>query len=284
MYPNLFSKAGASIWIYNKMDLIQKKEQKDNRIWVSAKTKEGIKELKDSFSKVLNLQDEKPIVRDLIESNDLVVLVVPIDKAAPRGRLILPQQQTIRDILEKGAIPVVVRDTELEKVFKKLAERPKLVITDSQVFKKVEEIVPKDIFLTSFSILFARYKGELSRMVKSLKSIEQLMDGDKVLMAEGCSHHRQCGDIGTEKIPNWLQNYTGKQIVFETASGNEFPKDLSTYKLIIHCGGCMLNEKEMKARIEMASEQNKPILNYGLLISYMNGILDRTLEVFNEEF
>lgn len=272
------------IWIYNKMDLIQKKEQKDNRIWVSAKTKEGIKELKDSFSKVLNLQDEKPIVRDLIESNDLVVLVVPIDKAAPKGRLILPQQQTIRDILEKGAIPVVVRDTELEKVFKKLAEMPKLVITDSQVFKKVEEIVPKDIFLTSFSILFARYKGELSRMVKSLKSIEQLMDGDKVLMAEGCSHHRQCGDIGTEKIPNWLQNYTGKQIVFETASGNEFPKDLSTYKLIIHCGGCMLNEKEMKARIEMASEQNKPILNYGLLISYMNGMLDRTLEVFNEEF
>lgn len=270
------------LWVYNKADLFTQTDKAYLR--VSAKTGEGIQELKDYLKTMIPMEETKPIVRDLIQPQDVVVLVVPIDKAAPKGRLILPQQQTIRDILEAGAISIVVRDTELQEVFGKLAQKPKLVITDSQVFAKVNKIVPKDILLTSFSILFARYKGELEIMLEGLKKIETLQDGDCLLMAEGCTHHRQCGDIGTQKLPKWIQEYTGKKITFETSSGTGFPKDLSPYQMVVHCGGCMLNQKEMKQRIADASAKGIPIVNYGLLISYMNGILSRTLEVFSKDY
>lgn len=270
------------LWIYNKADLFNQTDKTYLR--VSAKTGEGIQELKDYLKTMVPAEETKPIVRDLIQPQDVVVLVVPIDKAAPKGRLILPQQQTIRDILEAGAISIVVQDTELQDVFGKLAQKPKLVITDSQVFAKVNQIVPKDILLTSFSILFARYKGELEIMLEGLKKIETLQDGDCLLMAEGCTHHRQCGDIGTQKLPKWIQEYTGKNLTFETSSGTGFPKDLSHYQMVVHCGGCMLHQKEMKQRIADSGAQGIPIVNYGLLISYMNGILSRTLEVFSNDY
>lgn len=266
------------MWVYNKSDMYSGIEEGHFR--VSAKTGEGIHNLKEYLKTMAPKDEQKPIVRDLIEAADLVVLVIPIDKAAPKGRLILPQQQTIRDILEAGAMSVVVRDTELQEIFGKLKQKPRLVITDSQVFAKVNKIVPKDVLLTSFSILFARYKGELDIMIEGLKVMESLQNGDRVLMAEGCTHHRQCGDIGTQKLPKWIQEYTGKSLVFETSSGGGFPKDLSSYKVIVHCGGCTLHQKEMKGRIANAEASNIPIVNYGLLISYLNGILPRTLEVF----
>lgn len=270
------------MWIYNKADLYTNK--KEGYFYVSAKTGEGIHNLKEYLKTLVPKDNEKTIIRDFIHRGDLVILVVPIDKAAPKGRLILPQQQTIRDILEAGAVAVVVRDTELQETIKGLGQKPKLVITDSQAFAKVNKIVPKDILLTSFSILFARYKGELDIMIEGLKVIHNLQDGDKILMAEGCTHHRQCGDIGTQKLPKWIQEHTGKKLVFETSSGTGFPKNLSDYKVIVHCGGCMLQQKEMERRIASAGTCNVPIVNYGLLISYLNGILPRTLEIFGDSY
>lgn len=268
------------VWVYNKADLYT--DTKAGQFQVSAKSGEGIHNLKEYLKTLAPKEEQRTIVRDLLHRGDFVVLVIPIDKAAPKGRLILPQQQTIRDILEAGAISVVVRDTELQEIMEKLGQKPKLVITDSQAFAKVNKIVPRDVLLTSFSILFARYKGELHIMIEGLKAINNLQDGDKLLMAEGCTHHRQCGDIGTQKIPKWIQEYTGKKLVFETSSGGGFPKDLSDYKVIVHCGGCTLQQREMERRIARAEESNVPIVNYGLLISYLNGILPRTLEIFGK--
>jgi [FeFe] hydrogenase H-cluster maturation GTPase HydF len=217
---------------------------------------------------------------DLIEPSDFVVLVIPIDKAAPKGRLILPQQQTIRDILDAQAIAITVGVTELRETLKHLGQKPKLVITDSQVFGKVSAEVPDDIFLTSFSILFARHKGVLLPAVKGTKALDSLIDGDSVLISEGCTHHRQCDDIGTVKLPRWISNYTNKQIQFAFTSGREFPDDLSPYKLVVHCGGCMLNEREMKYRVQSALDQNVPMTNYGILIAHINGILKRSVAMF----
>lgn len=271
------------ITVFNKSDLLPKRPalSSENSIYVCSLTGEGINELKEMIAKQKPQDDQKfRIVGDLIEPSDFVVLVIPIDKAAPKGRLILPQQQTIRDILETDAIAVVTKEYELRETLENLGKKPKLVITDSQVFAKVSADTPKDIKLTSFSILFARYKGELEELVKGVKAVETLRDGDKVLLCEGCTHHRQCDDIGTVKIPRWLLQHTGVKIDFDTSSGTEFPDDLSPYKLVIHCGGCMLNEREMKYRIKCAAYQNIPIVNYGILIAYLQGILKRSLEVF----
>ena len=251
-------------------------------IHVSALTGDGIDELRQRIAALKPEGIEGRIVADKICAGDLIVLVVPIDKAAPKGRLILPQQQTIRDILEAGAASVVVRDSELAEVLGRLGRKPDLVITDSQAFGKVNSIVPADVPLTSFSILMARYKGLLDEAVKGVAAIEKLKDGDKVLIAEGCTHHRQCGDIGTVKIPKWLRDHTGKELVFETASGTGFPEDLTPYALVVHCGGCMLNEREVTRRTKEAAAQNVPITNYGTLIAYIHGILGRSLEIFPE--
>jgi [FeFe] hydrogenase H-cluster maturation GTPase HydF len=221
------------------------------------------------------------IVRDILQKGDFVVLVVPIDSAAPKGRLILPQQQTIRDILEAGAVPVVTRDTELADTLKNLGRNPRLVITDSQVFGKVSKIVPADVELTSFSILMARFKGDLKANVKGARALETLKEGAKVLISEGCTHHRQCEDIGTVKMPRWIQEFTGKELEFQFTSGTEFPVDLSEYALIVHCGGCTLNEREMKYRLKCAEDQNIPMTNYGICIAYMNGILERSIQPLN---
>ncbi len=222
-------------------------------------------------------KSKKYLVRDLLQKGKLTVLVIPIDKAAPKGRLILPQQQTIRDILEAGETAVTVRDTELEETLKKLGDMVGLVITDSQVFEKVSEIVPEWIPMTSFSILFARYKGELEPFIKGAYAVEKLKNGDRVLISEGCTHHRQCNDIGTVKIPQWITQYTGKQIEFSFTSGGEFPDDLTPYQCIVHCGGCMLSEREMKYRIQCALHAGVPITNYGMLISMVKGILERSI-------
>ena len=268
----------------NKCDLIDKTwVNTDSEVFVSAKTGFGVETLKNMLGKISNLpKKEKPLVSDLIKRGDLVLLVTPIDESAPKGRLILPQQQTIRDILDSGAIAVVTKETELSEALNTLSKKPALVITDSQVFKMVDSILPKDIPLTSFSILFARYKGNLDAAVKGAATLDALKDGDTVLISEGCTHHRQCGDIGTVKLPNWIKKYTGKNLNFEFSSGTEFPKELSKYALIIHCGGCMLNEKEMKSRLSLAREANIPITNYGITIAHINGILKRSVEVFND--
>lgn len=268
------------LWVYNKSDMISKKDCKENEIYVSAVRGDGILALKEKLPQLLPKETERPLVRDLIDEGDFVILVIPIDKAAPKGRLILPQQQTIRDILEKGGIPVVVRNTELQRVFGKLNQKPKMVITDSQAFEEVAKVTPEDIPLTSFSILMARYKGNLAFLAKNAGKIEELQDGDKILVSEGCTHHRQCGDIGTVKIPNWMRQYTGKELIFETSSGGEFPEDLSSYAMVVHCGACMLNAKEMKYRMQEARIQNVPIVNYGILIAYMKGIVKRSLALF----
>jgi [FeFe] hydrogenase H-cluster maturation GTPase HydF len=207
---------------------------------------------------------------------------VPIDESAPKGRLILPQQQAIRDLLEVGAIPVVCRDTELQETLDNIGVKPKMVITDSQAFSKVAEITPSNIILTSFSILMARYKGFLKTAVQGVAAIENLKEGDTVLIAEGCTHHRQCNDIGSVKIPNWLKNYVGENLKIELSSGTGFPEDLSKYKLIIHCGGCMLNEKEVVYRMKCAIDQGVPFTNYGTAIAYMKGILKRSIELFSD--
>lgn len=269
--------------ILNKSDEVCNRYNIENSIWVSAETKENIWELKERIAKLVpNENMTLKIIGDLLDPEDIVVLVVPIDSAAPKGRLILPQQQTIRDVLEAGAISVVTRDTELSQTLKALGKKPKIVVTDSQAFGKVKNDVPEDILLTSFSILFARYKGDLAEQIKAVKAIDSLKDGDYVLISEGCSHHRQCDDIGTVKIPRWLKEHSGKKINYEFSSGTEFPRDLSKYKAVIHCGGCTLNEKEMKHRIAVAKEQNVPITNYGIFIAYTQGILKRSLQAFPE--
>lgn len=279
------------IVVMNKLDLVREQQNIDeneinsnpNTIWVSSTTKENIYELKEMIAKQAPTDEPKfKIVGDLLNPSDFVVLVVPIDKAAPKGRLILPQQQTIRDILEANAIAIVVKENELKNTLKNLGKKPKLVITDSQVFSKVSTDTPKDILLTSFSILFARYKGDLKETVKGVKTLENLKDNDTILISEGCTHHRQCDDIGTVKIPKWITKYTNKKINFEFTSGTEFPYDLSKYKMIIHCGGCTLNEREMKYRVKCAQDQNIPFTNYGILIAYTQGILKRTLEPFSD--
>ena len=250
---------------------------------VSAATGEGIFELKERIAAIARTEEpEKYLVRDLINPSDIAVLVVPIDSAAPKGRLILPQQQTIRDILEAGAISVVVKETELKDALEKLGTKPKMVITDSQAFGQVSADTPEDILLTSFSILMARYKGNLEQAVAGVTALDGLDDGDTVLISEGCTHHRQCDDIGTVKIPRWIREYTGKDIKIDTTSGTEFPDDLTKYKLIIHCGGCMLNEREMKYRLSCAADQGVPMTNYGIMIAYVKGILKRSVEVFPE--
>ena len=276
--------------VFNKWDLVQEKsageensgaEPEDERhIRVSARTGEGIQELKERLARMVPAGKEKRLVGDLLEPHDLVVLVVPIDKAAPKGRLILPQQQTIRDVLESGAVSVVVREKELKETLKKLGTKPKLVITDSQVFGLVDRDTPEDILLTSFSILFARYKGNLAQAVRGAGALESLRDGDKILISEGCTHHRQCDDIGTVKLPRWIENYTGKKPEFVFTSGTGFERNLKEYHMIVHCGGCMLNEQEMQYRLKMAENQGVPMTNYGILIAYMKGILERSLQPF----
>ena len=250
-------------------------------LFVSAEQKLNIFELKEAIAQTVPADENKAqIVADLLSPSDFVVLVVPIDSAAPKGRLILPQQQTIRDILEADAAAIVVKENELTNTLQNLGKRPKLVITDSQVFKKVAAETPADILLTSFSILFARYKGNLLTAVQGVTAVESLEDGDKILVGEGCTHHRQCDDIGTVKLPLWIKEYTGKNPEFIFTSGTEFPLDLSPYKMIIHCGACMLNEREMQYRIKCAADQNIPFTNYGITIAYINGILKRTVEPF----
>ena len=224
----------------------------------------------------------KKIVADLIEPNDFVVLVVPIDESAPKGRLILPQQQVIREVIESGASAVVCRDTELKSTLESLGKKPKLVITDSQAFGRVSKDTPADIPLTSFSILFVRYKGDLTAAVYGAAQLDKLKDGDKVLISEGCTHHRQCNDIGTVKMPNWVRTHTNKNIEFEFTSGKDFPEDLSDYSLVIHCGGCMLNNREMQYRAGQAKDGGVPMTNYGIAIAHMHGILKRSIELFPE--
>lgn len=268
--------------VYNKVDLLtQDCVTTENEISVSTTAKTNINELKEMLCKRYpTKENDRRIIGDLLDPSDFVILVVPIDKAAPKGRLILPQQQTIRDILDSNATAIVVKEYELKETLENLNKKPKIVITDSQVFAKVNADTPNDILLTSFSILFARYKGDLKTVVQGAKVIDSLKDGDKILISEGCTHHRQCDDIGTVKLPRFIKNYTKKEFQFEFTSGMGFPDDLSQYKLIIHCGGCMLNEREMKYRIACANDLSIPITNYGILIAYMQGILKRSVKPF----
>ena len=279
--------------VYNKIDLLSTEKIKDlamsvraGEVLVSASDGMNIQELKEKIASLKPEDTHKyPLIQDLIDPLDLVILVVPIDKAAPKGRLILPQQQTIRDILERGALSLVVRDTELKSTLDHFLAQgvcPKLVVTDSQAFARVSKAVPENITLTSFSILFSRYKGELETQLKCIAALSSIEDGDRILIAEGCTHHRQCGDIGTCKMPEWIRNYTGKKPVFEFTSGTEFPDDVSSYKMVVHCGGCMLNEREMKYRIACCQDQGVPITNYGILIAQVTGILKRSLGPFPE--
>lgn len=269
---------------YNKSDLLSgTPECAQNEIYVSARDNININQLKELMGSISGLkQNDKRIVSDLLKPGDIAVLVTPIDSAAPKGRLILPQQQTIRDILDGGAISVVCREHELKGALGALKERPRIVITDSQAFKKVNEDTPSDVALTSFSILFARYKGDLKEAARGAAQLDRLKDGDRVLISEGCTHHRQCEDIGTVKLPRWIDNYTHKQLKYEFASGGEFPEDLSDYALVIHCGGCMLNEREMKSRIRHSVDCGVPITNYGIAIAHIHGILRRALTPFPE--
>ena len=262
-------------------DLQYLKEHQIDFVFVSTADLSGIDTLKEKIATLAKTEDTKlRIVADLIHPSDFVVLVVPIDKAAPKGRLILPQQQTIRDILEADATAIVVKEYELRDTLAHLGKKPRLVITDSQVFAKVSADTPADIMLTSFSILFARYKGNLPALIKGVTALEQIEDGDKILVSEGCTHHRQCDDIGSVKLPRWIRQYTGKEPEFVFSSGTEFPADLSPYKMIVHCGGCMLNEREMKYRLACAKDLNIPMTNYGILIAYIQGILKRSVEPF----
>lgn len=254
---------------------------KEHSILISASTGSHIHELKEKLASLVPTQgNDRRIVSDLIRPGDFVVLVVPIDKAAPKGRLILPQQQTIRDILDTGATAIVTRDTELSDTLNRLGELPSLVITDSQAFEKVARLTPPEVPLTSFSILFARYKGNLNTVVNGARALDMLKDQDTVLICEGCTHHRQCEDIGTVKLPRWIREYTGKSLNFVFTSGTEFPTDLRPYRMIIHCGGCTLNEREMQFRLKCAEDAGIPITNYGTAIAYMKGILERSIQVF----
>lgn len=268
---------------YNKSDLLAELPTAgENEIYVSALNGAGINALKERMAHMLgNAENQRQLIGDLIKPNDIIVLVTPIDSSAPKGRLILPQQQTIRDILDNNAITVVVQPAELAAA---LAALPKvrMVVTDSQAFKAVDAIVPKDIELTSFSILFARYKGELAQVAAGAQNLDKLCDGDTVLISEGCTHHRQCNDIGTVKLPGWINGYTGKKLNFEFTSGGEFPEDISKYALIVHCGGCMLTAREMKYRLRQAKDTGTPITNYGIAIAQMHGILARSLSPFKK--
>ncbi len=267
---------------YNKTDLLDSAPEADEKsVYVSAKDGRGIYELKEKLAHIIaETERDKRLVADLLEPGDTVVLVVPIDSAAPKGRLILPQQQAIRDILEAGCTAVVCRDTELSATLSSLSKRPRLVITDSQAFGSVSKAVPEDIMLTSFSILFARYKGELGALLDGVSALDRLSDGDTVLISEGCTHHRQCDDIGTVKLPRWIGEHTKKHINFEFSSGTGFPEELSRYALIIHCGACMLNEREMMSRLGRAREAGVPMTNYGMTIAHVHGVLRRSLEPF----
>lgn len=282
----------------NKADLVQEKDSviskmetdyqvdPSSTLWVSASVSDSmdanIYQFKERIASLTPEEEPaRPIVGDLIHPSDFVVLVVPIDKAAPKGRLILPQQQTIRDILDSDAVSVVVKENDLKHVLQTLGRKPSLVITDSQVFAKVSADTPDDIPLTSFSILFARYKGNLDILVNGARTVDELADGDTVLISEGCTHHRQCDDIGTVKLPRWIREHTGKQLNFEFTSGTEFPARLDRFRMLIHCGGCMLNEREMKYRIRCAQDAGIPITNYGTAIAYMKGILERSIQIFH---
>jgi [FeFe] hydrogenase H-cluster maturation GTPase HydF len=274
------------IIVHNKSDIKNsfEKPETEHDIWVSALTGQGIENLKNKLGLLAGKsQPEKYLVRDLIRPGAQVVLVIPIDKAAPKGRLILPQQQTIRDILEAGGCAMSVRDTELEELLAAPGIKPDLVITDSQAFSRVMKIVPEDIQLTSFSILFARYKGQLEQAVKGSKMLDEIKSGDRILISEGCTHHRQCEDIGTVKLPAWIRKYTSAEPVFEYSSGIEFTQNPEKYKLIIHCGGCMLNQREMQARYNLAKTMKIPMTNYGIAIAYMNGILERSIRIFGDK-
>lgn len=263
---------------FNKCDLCDKREKADkNEIYVSAKTGEGVNALKDLLGKMMGGGVQKPLVSDLIDEGDTVVLVIPIDKAAPKGRIILPQQQVLRDVLDSGAIAAVCRETELAATLGGLNKKPRLVITDSQAFAEVAKIVPDDVPLTSFSIIMARYKGLLSAAAKGVEKIKDLKDGDTVLISEGCTHHRTCEDIGTVKLPMLLKKFTGADLNIETSSGGGFPEGLKKYALIIHCGGCMINEREMLYRVKCAGDEGVPITNYGTALAFMNGIFERSM-------
>lgn len=286
--------------ILNKQDEWQDRENQIKLlgdICVSAKSGYHIHELKERIPDCIragksaggstagdctakNCGGDKPLVSDLLSAGDIAVLVVPIDAAAPKGRLILPQQQVIRDVLEAGASAFVCRDTELSDTLSALVKKPQIVITDSQAFAAVAKVTPEDIPLTSFSIIFSRYKGDLEEQIRGIQAVKTLQDGDRILMAEGCTHHRQCGDIGTVKIPGWLQERTGKKLIFETSSGGGFPEKLSDYAMVVHCGGCMLPPREMAYRIEQAKEQHVPIVNYGTLIAHLKGVLERSIQPF----
>ena len=278
-----FEKRGLPyVVVFNKSDLIERVSvTSENEIYVSAQKGTNINELKEKIGNLAkNKSKPKYIVSDLLSQGDLVVLVIPVDESAPKGRLILPQQMTMRDILDKNCTVVACQDTELKDTLSALSRKPKLVITDSQAFGKVSKIVPEDILLTSFSILMARYKGDLEMLVEGAVKLKEIKDGDKVLISEGCTHHRQCNDIGTVKIPGWIRGFTKSEPNFVFTSGGEFPKDLSDISLIVHCGGCMLNEKEMKHRLSVSKEQGVPVVNYGVAIAQMHGILKRSLEIF----
>lgn len=272
------------IIVRNKADLFNNiPENNENEIYVSAVKGDNINLLKDKIASLVKTKDnDKKIVSDLVKSGDFVVLVIPIDESAPKGRLILPQQQVIRELIENGVSVVVCRDTELSQTLESLGKKTELVITDSQAFGKVSQITPRDINLTSFSILFARYKGDLIAAVRGAAMLDKLKDGDTVLISEGCTHHRQCNDIGTVKMPNWIINHTKKEISFDFTSGGEFPEDISKYALIVHCGGCMLNAREMQSRTGFAADCNVPMTNYGTAIAHMHGILKRSVEIFPE--
>ena len=271
--------------VYNKVDIVDQSslELTENEILISAKTGEHINELKEKIAALVGTEEIKlRIVGDILHPSDFAVLVVPIDKSAPKGRLILPQQQTIRDILEADATAIVVKEFELRETLENLGKKPKIVITDSQVFAKVSADTPTDIYLTSFSILMARYKGVLKTAVKGAKVIDELKVGDRILISEGCTHHKQCDDIGSVKLPRWIKNYTQKQFDFHFTSGTEYPDDLAEYKLVVHCGGCMLNDREMKYRQKCSEDADVPFTNYGILIAYMQGILTRSVAMFPE--
>lgn len=269
--------------VYNKSDLISEGTVPEGAISVSALTGEGINELKEKLASLAPQKAERDLLDGVVKAGDTVLLVIPIDSAAPKGRLILPQQQTIRSILDRGAHALICRDSELAGFLSALGKEPDLVICDSQVFKLVEATIPKHIPLTSFSILFARYKGDLRTLVNGVKAIKDLKDGDSILIAEGCTHHRQCGDIGSVKIPAMLERFTGIKPRYSFTSGGEFTESTESYKLIIHCGGCMLSETEMKNRLALANKKNVPIVNFGVLLAYLSGILERSLEPFGED-
>ena len=292
LWQHIQSKKIPALLVFNKKELLEEMEQAlltssalkftNKCFFVSAANNTNIHELKEAIAALAPKNKENPLVNDILVPGDVVVMVTPIDSAAPKGRLILPQQQILRNIIDKGAIAIVTRETELQDALGKLCSPPRLVITDSQVFGKVNKMLSPDIPLTSFSILMARYKGNLYDAVQGVRYLDNIASGDKILISEGCSHHRQCGDIGSVKLPAWIRSYTKAEPVFEFTSGTEFPADLSNYKLIIHCGACMLNEREIQHRYSSAVQQKVPITNYGIAIAYMNGILKRTVEPLPE--